>query len=1080
MFLRHCVVLLTAWAYVTAAAAEECSNWLAQIEAIEGRVEVNRKDSVNWTTARYGEQLCAGDGIRTGPNSRAAVWFRDDETVARLDQRSTLTLIEKDGSFINQLLEGALHLFTRTPRRLQVDTPYVNAAVDGTEFLVRVQTDSTLIVVFEGAVIASNAAGSLRLTDGQTALTRAGSAPVLLAEIRPTDAVQWALYYPPVLAEPAAGDTAAQAVQQAAESVAVGRIDEARALLAQYPNDGRAVALEAVIAIARNEREQALALAQQAVQLSPDDPTPYLALSYAEQARFELAAARAAAEAAVQRAPQAALAYARLAEVQLAQRDLSGALASAQQAVALDPALSRTQTVLGFANLLRLDIDPARVAFLAAIKLDQADPLPRLGLGLARIHKGALVEGREAIELATGLDPADAILRSYLGKAYYEEKRADLAATQFALGKQIDPKDPTPWFYDALLDQSLNRPVSALLNLQQSIALNDNRAVYRSRELLDQDLAARGASLGRIYGELDFEQRALLEGWTSLDEDPGNFSAHRLLADNYAVLPRHEVARVSELLQSQLLQPLNLTPLQPQLAESDLGILSGAGPSELGFNEFNSLFIQEGLAIQGNGVFGGQGTVGNDLVFAGLVDKLSFSLGQFHYETDGYRENSDQTIDLYNAFVQYSPTFGTSVQAEYRYLDQEKGDLNQHLDPTDFVDTFRQDERKETIRLGARQALGPNSELLGSFIHEKRDLSAGFGVPMLSLFDIETDGSSRLLEMQHLYRGEQFKLVSGAGYIRREATDITALEFFGQRSVTTTERESRYRNAYVYSYLDPWPGLTLTLGLSGNEYEGQFGDETQLNPKFGLLWNVGQGTTLRAAAFRTLKQSLTADQTIEPTQVAGFNQFYDLESDTTDAWRYGIALDQRFAPTLYGGVEFALRELEEPIQVITQEAISQIASDNRESVGRAYLYWTPQPWLALSADYFYERFDRDRAFFLTPSSYVDLETHRVQLSGKIFHETGWSGGLRANYVDQTGLTQDNPTDPFTVPPAVTLKDDFWTLDAFVDYRLPGRYGRLSLEVLNLLDEEFNYEEIDPANPVVYPERLILGRFTLAF
>ena len=37
------------------------------------------------------------------------------------------------------------------------------------------------------------------------------------------------------------------------------------------------------------------------------------------------------------------------------------------------------------------------------------------------------------------------------------------------------------------------------LHLQHAIELNDNRAVYRSRLLLDADLAARSASLGRIY-----------------------------------------------------------------------------------------------------------------------------------------------------------------------------------------------------------------------------------------------------------------------------------------------------------------------------------------------------------------------------------------------------------------------------------------------------------------------------------------------------------------------------------------------------------------------------------------------------
>ena len=145
--------------------------------------------------------------------------------------------------------------------------------------------------------------------------------------------------------------------------------------------------------------------------------------------------------------------------------------------------------------------------------------------------------GREEIAIAASLDPNSSLIRSYLGKAYYEEKRAKTASTQFAMAKELDPADPTPYFYDAILKQSVNRPVEALQDLQRSISLNDNRAVYRSRLLLDEDLAARSASLGRIYDDLGFQQLALVEGWKSVNADPANYSAHRFLADSYAALP---------------------------------------------------------------------------------------------------------------------------------------------------------------------------------------------------------------------------------------------------------------------------------------------------------------------------------------------------------------------------------------------------------------------------------------------------------------------------------------------------------------------------------------------------------------
>ena len=284
--------------------------------------------------------------------------------------------------------------------------------------------------------------------------------------------------------------------------------------------------------------------------------------------------------------------------------------------------------------------------------------MPRFGLGLATIRDGNLREGRADIESAVLLDPNNSLLRSYLGKAYFEERTTNpleyfrelvenfpnqenrLAAEQYALAKELDPNDPTPWFYDAIRKQSENRPVEALHDLQKSIELNDNRAVFRSRELLDQDRAARGASLGRIYDDLGFQRLGVNEATYSLTLDPANASAHRFLSDIYASEPRHEIARVSEQLQAQLLQDVNINPVQPSLAVTNLNIITTGGPARPGFNEFTRLFESDGAQLNTTGIVGNQETFGNEVVISGLYDRYSISAGQFHYETDGFRDNN--------------------------------------------------------------------------------------------------------------------------------------------------------------------------------------------------------------------------------------------------------------------------------------------------------------------------------------------------------------------------------------------------------------------------------------------------------
>jgi len=620
-------VLLSSYPGLTAAATQE--PWVARAVSVQGAVEAQRVGEAQWQPVQLHDTFRPGDRIRVLESSRADVALLD-QSVLRLSANTTITIEanKEERTAVVDLLRGAAHFFSRGPRSLEVQTPYTIAGVRGTEFFISVEADRTLLSIFEGTVLAANSAGHLTLTSGQSASAETGQAPVLRVVARPRDAIQWALYYPPVLyfsPEALAGGADWQEMvrqsmpfylrgdlQRAFKSMAkdpaeirdprffayrahlflaVGQIDAANAnierALRLNPDDSHALALQTIIAVVQNDRDQALRTAQQAVAAAPNSATALIALSYAQQARFDLDGARASLEQAVRLEPNNALAWARLAELQSSFGALQKALQAAQRAVDLEPNLARTQTVLGYAYLAQVKTTQAKAAFDKAIALDQADALPRLGLGLAAIREGQLEAGRRDIEIAASLDPNNSIVRSYLGKAYFEEERTGLDEREYAMAKELDPNDPTPWFFDAIAKQTTNRPVEALHDLQKSIDLNDNRAVYRSRLLLDSDLAARSAGLGRIYSDLGFQQLPLVEGWKSVNTDPTNFSAHRFLADSYAVLPRHEIARVSELLQSQLLQPINITPIQPRLAESNClqclcRRIGGVSPTVLG------------------------------------------------------------------------------------------------------------------------------------------------------------------------------------------------------------------------------------------------------------------------------------------------------------------------------------------------------------------------------------------------------------------------------------------------------------------------------------------------------------------
>ena len=58
-------------------------------------------------------------------------------------------------------------------------------------------------------------------------------------------------------------------------------------------------------------------------------------------------------------------------------------------------------------------------------------------------------------------------------------------------------------------------------------------------------------------------------------------------------------------------------------------------------------------------------------------------------------------------------------------------------------------------------------------------------------------------------------------------------------------------------------------------------------------------------------------------------------------------------------------------------------------------------------------------------------------------------------------------------------DNFWTVDAALNYRLPKRYGFITVGALNLFDEKFKFYETDINNPRIQPDRMVFARVTLA-
>ena len=1101
------VTLLTG--LITQPATAGCGQIAARLVTLQGALDIQEKGPQEWKPVTPERDFCPGDRIHTRLQSRATVEL-NNKTVISLDQQTTIVfsgLQNRAPSWLD-LLKGVMYVRSRTPSSLDVRTHFVNATIRGTEFLVSSDNEESKIIVFEGKVESSNDKGSITLTDGQAAVAKAGQAPVRKLLLSPKDAVQWALYYPPVIdlpsirrrtSEPAVkqaltrylnGDSLGalaaldsggdpDIVLRAGLLVGMGRVEEARPLLEGIgktdPRLADVLALRAVIALARNDKTNALEQAQQATELQPQSPMGWTALSYALQADFQLDKALQAAEQAVKLDPENGLALTREAELLSSLGRRAEAHEAAIAATRVNPRLARAWAVLGYAQLAEMDYTEAAKNFRKAIELNNADPLPRFGLGLAKIRAGDLEAGIADLEIAANLDPNNALTRSYLGKAYYEQKNSKVAQTEFELAKQLDPKDPTPWFYSAIKKQTENRAVEAVQDMRKAIELNNNRAVYRSKLLLDDDLAARGSALGRIYNQLGFQRLGQLEAFNSLLTDPADYTSHRLLADSYLSLPRHDIARVSSLLQSQILQPINITPLQPQQAERNLLTVSGLGPTDPSMNEFNPLFARNQVSLLPSATVGSFNTYGNETVLSGIYNNLSGSLGQMHFSTSGFRKNNDIDQNLYTAFLQTTVRPDFNVMAEYRHSDTENGFLPLIFAPTayDLLEqkTYRHLETNDIFRLSSHWSPTLSSDFLSTVAyqdhHEQTNPITAINNPLTAYL---YSG-----EMQYIYRQTLFDSVMGVGHIEKNGQDAVSINM---SPFVSADAHGIETNGYAYFHV-PFPSnmiWTLGLGIDSLKIDKFNINTTQVNPKLGLTWQILDGTALRLAYFRTLRQIRIGEQTLEPVQVSGFNQLYD-DPNGARTTRYGIALDQHINSQLSAGVEISQRDVEVPFLHVTTDRT--FTSPWKEQIYHGYVYWMPTNRISLRLDYTYEDFF-DSDYSNNTGNAPSTRTHALPLTLSYFDPSGWFSQVITTYVKQQVFVNNT-----SETSGAYQQDSFALVDTSIGYRLPKRWGIIQFDIRNLFDQYFNYQSNNLRSQVIeqppfFPYRAFYGRITLSF
>jgi ferric-dicitrate binding protein FerR (iron transport regulator) len=148
---------------------------VARLMSLQGKLSRQESDTQAWESVTPEQDFCLGERIHTGDQSRATLEL-SNKTYVTIEQQTTIVFVgdkPRMPSWID-VLKGLLYVRSRTPSSFGVRTPYINAVIKGTEFLVSADDNEGQVTVLEGAVESSNAQGTLTLTDGQAAVAKAG------------------------------------------------------------------------------------------------------------------------------------------------------------------------------------------------------------------------------------------------------------------------------------------------------------------------------------------------------------------------------------------------------------------------------------------------------------------------------------------------------------------------------------------------------------------------------------------------------------------------------------------------------------------------------------------------------------------------------------------------------------------------------------------------------------------------------------------------------------------------------------------------------------------------------------------
>jgi len=828
-------------------------------------------------------------------------------------------------------------------KHFNVQTPTAIIGVRGTEWYMAVDGDGTTTVgVVDGRVKVENRFGSLTLASKEVATVQPGRPPVKSAYLMPENAVNWTLKYRGLWDQTdifrsgkALGDT----IQSVIKAYSLNDLSAAFEYLNQakvsFSKTAPWLAMAGFLDLVSGNDRSARKYFGSAAATDPAWALPHAHLSLMNLVENKISLARKEAERALHLEPKSAVAVLSMAYVLKAELKLDEAYELAKQAVMLSPGfhqatlisstialemedyrqcrrllerlpqdpfiMSERETLFGYLTLREGRTQEAVEHFKAAVTADPDEPDSWMGLGLALFRLNRVDEGLNAIIKSALIAPQVSAYQSYLAKAFFELDLKDEAMASLARAKRLDPKDPTPHLYEGLWAFENRRPGEAIQYLENARRLNDYRAVFRSRYLLDQDNAVLMANVSKIYDQLGFDNTSIQEAARALEINPTNEAAHRRLY--YALIfdpAFHQQAASTELLLAKLFIPAtrnavvfdeqSLSPYQEMFDRS-------------GFDGtvFGGYFQQADQDLENKSAFGAVSAAGQfDSPFAihaqvspntneseMKIDSATTSSGMTTLSSS--RQDLDQGLVTYSTFMKWQPNPNFGVFFDGRLSD------------TSLESNFNQTSMLNGSMPASSSSITSNSETDVTIGDLDTGMNVQFFRGMKGLFhvsyhDESSDSDTTTVNeiagfpsTQNLTSGQDnthwivqgavwndwsdHHIQIGGRYFTQDITSASAIEIGSFESEFKQSEDFEFLSGYLFHQYWITKDLHWLGGLTLDEsrYTSPGDKEhsrTTVNPVAGLSWDIHRSWRIRAAYI----QNAVGDRNerLQPAMVAGF------------------------------------------------------------------------------------------------------------------------------------------------------------------------------------------------------------------